>query len=64
MATLEQIARVSFVKGSSDEKRDIVDHIAIREVIHEFGEGASCVGLEIAEFGDEFVGGFLCEGGR
>lgn len=63
VAAFEEFAGVAFVQGAGDEEGDVVDHVAVGEVVHEFGDGARGLGLEVAEFGDEFIGGFGGEGG-
>jgi len=63
MAALEELAGVSLVEGAGDEEGDVVDHVAVGEVVEEFGEGADCVGAKVAEFGDELFGCFGGEGG-
>ena len=63
MASLEEFSRVSFVKGTSDEERHVIDHVAICQVVHEFGQGARRIGLQVSEFGYELLGSLIGEGG-
>jgi hypothetical protein len=44
------------VESACDEECDVVDHVAIGNVVHECRQGADSVGADIAEFGDELVG--------
>jgi hypothetical protein len=55
VASLKQLSRVPLVQCSGDEQRDVVDHVAVREVFHELGERAGGVGLDVAKLGDELV---------
>ena len=43
------------MEGASDKKGDVVDHVTVGEIVHEFGEGADGVGAQVAEFGDQLV---------
>jgi hypothetical protein len=61
VASLEQLPCVPLVQCSGDEQRDVVDHVAVREVFHELGERAGGVGLDVAELGDELVRGLSGE---
>ena len=35
MASLKEFSGVSFVKGAGDQESDVVDHVAVGEVLHE-----------------------------
>ena len=37
MTAFEELARVSFVEGAGDEESDVVDHVGVCQVVHEFG---------------------------
>jgi hypothetical protein len=39
------------VEGAGDEKRDVVDHVAVRQVVHELCERSHCVRSDISELG-------------
>lgn len=58
MTPLKEFARVSLVEGASDEKRNVVDHVAVCDVVHELPQGLASVGPDIAELVDELVGSF------
>jgi hypothetical protein len=51
------------VERARDEQRHVVDHVAVRDVVHELGERADGVGADVAELGDELLGGLGREAG-
>lgn len=57
MTAFKKLSGVSFVKSPRDQKSDVVDHVGVCEVVHEFGEGADCVRSKVAELGDHLVRG-------
>lgn len=63
MTSFEKFSSISFVQRSCDEKSNVIDHVSVRQVFHEFGQRTCGLGLEISELGYEFVGGFVGEGG-
>ena len=63
MTSFEKFSSISFVQRSGDEKSNVIDHVSVRQVFHEFGQRTCGLGLEISELGYEFVGGFVGEGG-
>jgi len=62
MTSFEQLPGVSFMESARDEESNIVDHVAIGEVFHEFTHRAHCLSLQVAKFRDKFVRGLVGEG--
>lgn len=61
VASLQQFAGVSLMQGASDEQRNVVDHVSVGEVLHELGQRAGGVGLNIAKLRHKLV---RCFGGE
>lgn len=62
MTSFQQLSRISLVQGAGDDQCNVVDHVAIGEILHEFGQRACCLALKIAEFCDKLVGSFVGKG--
>ena len=64
VASLEQFTGISLVQSSGDKKGDVINHVSIGQEVHELGQRSRCVGLEVAEFGDELVQCLVCKSAR
>lgn len=62
VASVQKLPGISFVEGTGDEQRNVIDHVSVRQVLHELGQRSSRIGLDIAKLGDKLVGRLAGEG--
>jgi len=64
VALVNELVGVTLVEGSSDQENDIVDHVAVGDVVKEGGEGLGGMGPEVLELGNHLLRAFLWWGAQ
>lgn len=63
VASLQQLRVVSVVESSCDKQSHVINHVAVGDVVHEFGHGLHGLGSNVPELGNELSRRLFLNGG-
>ena len=63
MTLCDQLGDGPLVEGPRDEEDDVVDHVAVGDVVQEGGQSARGVVPHVLELGDELLAEFVVDDG-